>query len=65
MINKRTRTTADSGALSGFAQDVGYALAGLGPLSSGSCTNSAAAGQHPLPWLLMTNQPPMLEDEVN
>jgi CP family cyanate transporter-like MFS transporter len=30
MINKRTRTTAGSGALSGFAQGVGYSLAGLG-----------------------------------
>jgi CP family cyanate transporter-like MFS transporter len=76
MINKRTRTTAGSGALSGFAQGVGYALAGLGPLLfwllhelSGSWTASFAllcgcllaltAG------LLMTNEPRMLEDQVN
>lgn len=35
MINKRTRTEAGSGALSGFAQGVGYALAGIGPLLFG------------------------------
>lgn len=35
MINKRTRTTAGSGALSGFSQGVGYSLAGLGPLMFG------------------------------
>jgi CP family cyanate transporter-like MFS transporter len=73
MINKRTRTTAGSGALSGFAQGVGYALAGLGPLmfgllhdSSGSWTASFALLCGCLfaltAGLLMTNQPRMLED---
>jgi CP family cyanate transporter-like MFS transporter len=73
MINKRTRTTAGSGALSGFAQGVGYALAGLGPLMfgllhdlSGSWTASFALLCGCLlaltVGLLMTNQPRMLED---
>jgi CP family cyanate transporter-like MFS transporter len=73
MINKRTRTTAGSGALSGFAQGVGYALAGLGPLMfgllhdfSGSWTASFALLCGCLlaltAGLLMTNQPRMLED---
>lgn len=35
MINLRTRTTAGSGALSGFAQGVGYSLACLGALLFG------------------------------
>lgn len=35
MINKRTRTTAGSGALSGFAQGIGHSLACLGPLLFG------------------------------
>jgi MFS transporter, CP family, cyanate transporter len=35
MINKRTRTTAGSGALSGFSQGVGYSLACIGPLTFG------------------------------
>lgn len=76
MINKRTRTTAGSGALSGFAQGGGYALAGLGPLMfgllhelSGSWTASFALLCGCLlaltAGLLMTNQPRMLEDQVS
>lgn len=48
MINKRTRTTAGSGALSGFAQGVGYSLAGLVRCCSDYCTTSAAAEWHRL-----------------
>jgi CP family cyanate transporter-like MFS transporter len=73
MINKRTRTTAGSGALSGFAQGVGYALAGLGPLLFGllhELTRSWTASFALLcgcllaltAGLLMTNPPRMLED---
>jgi CP family cyanate transporter-like MFS transporter len=74
MINKRTRTTAGSGALSGFAQGVGYTLAGLGPLLFGllhdvSGTWIASFGLL-CGWLLaltagllMVNRPRMLEDE--
>ncbi|GAC1568905.1 MAG: hypothetical protein NVS3B6_22030 [Pseudarthrobacter sp.] len=73
MINKRTRTTAGSGALSGFSQGVGYSLAGLGPLLFGLlhdlsggwiasfallCTCLLALTAG----LLMINQPRMLED---
>lgn len=35
MINKRSRTQTGSGALSGFAQGVGYTLASLGPFLFG------------------------------
>lgn len=73
MINKRTRTIAGSGALSGFAQGVGYSLAGLGPLLfgllhdlTGGWTASFALLCACLlaltAGLLMTNQPRMLED---
>jgi CP family cyanate transporter-like MFS transporter len=74
MINKRTRTTAGSGALSGFAQGVGYALAGLGPLlfgllhelSGGWIASFAMLGACLLALtagLLMVNRPRMLEDD--
>jgi CP family cyanate transporter-like MFS transporter len=73
MINKRTRTTGGSGALSGFAQGVGYSLAGLGPLlfgllhdlNGGWIASFALLGACLLALtagLLMTNQPRMLED---
>ena len=35
LVNLRTRTTAGSGALSGFAQGIGYSVACLGPLTFG------------------------------
>jgi CP family cyanate transporter-like MFS transporter len=74
MINKRTRTTAGSGALSGFAQGVGYSLAGLGPvlfgllhdLSGGWIASFALLCACLLALtagLLMINQPRMLEDD--
>lgn len=73
MINKRTRTEAGSGALSGFAQGVGYLLAGIGPLLFGLLHQP---GDSWLPsfgmlgaWLLvltagaiMINKPRLLED---
>lgn len=74
MINKRTRTTAGSGTLSGFAQGVGYSLACIGPLLFGllhdiSGTWAASFGML-CGWLvaltaglLMINRPRMLEDE--
>jgi CP family cyanate transporter-like MFS transporter len=73
MINKRTRTTAGSGALSGFAQGVGYSLACVGPLLFG-LLHDLSSGWFPSfgllsGWLvaltaglLMINKPRMLED---
>ncbi|MET4590757.1 CP family cyanate transporter-like MFS transporter [Arthrobacter sp. 754] len=74
MTNKRTRTTAGSGALSGFAQGVGYSLAGLGPLLFGllhdlsggwiaSFALLCACLLALTAGLLMINQPRMLEDD--
>jgi CP family cyanate transporter-like MFS transporter len=73
MVNKRTRTTAGSGALSGFAQGVGYSLACLGPLLFGFLQDISDAWLLPFAllgaWLmvlvaglLMINRPRMLED---
>lgn len=73
MINKRTRATAGSSALSGFAQGMGYSLAGLGPLLFGllhDLTGGWIASFALLcacllaltAGLLMTNQPRVLED---
>lgn len=73
MINKRTRTQAGSGALSGFSQGVGYTLASAGPLLFGLLHHP---GDLWLPsfgmlgaWLLvltagaiMINKPRMLEE---
>ena len=73
MINKRARTPGGSGALSGFAQGVGYTLACLGPVLFGLLHHP---GDSWLPsfgmlggWLLvltagaiMINKPRMLED---
>lgn len=73
MINKRARTPGGSGALSGFAQGVGYTLAGLGPVLFGLLHHP---GDNWLPsfgmlgvWLLvltagamMINRPRALED---
>uniref|UniRef100_UPI0034D392E1 CynX/NimT family MFS transporter n=1 Tax=Arthrobacter sp. 9E06 TaxID=2058890 RepID=UPI0034D392E1 len=44
MVNKRTRTTAGSGALSGFAQGVGYSRPAWARYSSGSCRSSPTPG---------------------
>jgi CP family cyanate transporter-like MFS transporter len=74
MINKRTRTTAGSGALSGFAQGVGYSLAGLGPLLFGllhdlsgdwiaSFALLCACLLALTAGLLIINKPRMLEDD--
>lgn len=73
MVNKRTRTTAGSGALSGFAQGVGYSLACLGPLLFGLLQDISDSWLLPFAllgaWLmvlvaglLMINRPRMLED---
>jgi CP family cyanate transporter-like MFS transporter len=73
MINKRTRTIAGAGALSGFSQGVGYLLACLGPLLFGLLHGLSRSW---IPsfgllfgWLLaltaglvMINKPRMLED---
>ena len=73
MINKRARTPEGSGALSGFAQGVGYSLACLGPVLFGLLHHP---GDNWLPsfgmlgvWLLvlaagaiMINKPRVLED---
>ncbi|MEV8148012.1 MFS transporter [Arthrobacter sp. NPDC080073] len=74
LINKRTRTQAGSGVLSGFAQGAGYALASGGPFLFGLLHDP---GDRWLPsfgmlgaWLLvllagalMVNKPRLLEDE--
>ncbi|MFE4542262.1 CynX/NimT family MFS transporter [Arthrobacter sp. NPDC056727] len=74
MINKRARTQAGSGVLSGFAQGAGYALASVGPFLFGLLRHS---GDGWLPsfgmlgvWLLvltvgaiMLNRPRVIEDE--
>jgi CP family cyanate transporter-like MFS transporter len=73
MVNKRARTQAGSGALSGFAQGAGYALASVGPFVFGFLHQP---GDDWLPsfgmleaWLLvltvgamMINKPRLLED---
>jgi CP family cyanate transporter-like MFS transporter len=75
MINRRARTQTGSGALSGFAQGVGYTLASLGPFLFGLLHQP---GDHWLPsfsmlggWLmifavgaLMINRPRVLEDAL-
>ncbi|MFF1880626.1 CynX/NimT family MFS transporter [Pseudarthrobacter sp. NPDC058196] len=73
MINKRTRTQSGSGALSGFAQGVGYALASVGPFLFG-LLHHPGDGWVPsfgmlVAWLLvlsagavMVNKPRLLED---
>lgn len=73
MINKRTRSTGGSGALSGFAQGVGYSLACVGPLLFGLLHDFTGAWLASFSllgvWLLaltagllMVNRPRMLED---
>jgi CP family cyanate transporter-like MFS transporter len=73
MVNKRTSTTAGSGALSGFAQGVGYSLACLGPLLFGFLQDLSGSWLLPFAYLgawllvlvaglLMINRPRMLED---
>lgn len=73
IVNKRTRTTAGSGALSGFAQGVGYSLACVGPLLFGHLHDVSGSWLASFAllcgWLfaltagvLMINRPRMLED---
>lgn len=73
MVNKRTRTTAGSGALSGFAQGVGYSLASLGPLLFGLLQDVTDDWLLPFAYLgtwlvalaagaVLVNGPRMLED---
>lgn len=73
MVNKRTSTTAGSGALSGFAQGVGYTLACLGPLLFGLLQDITGTWLLSFAFLgtwllaltaglLMINRPRMLEE---
>lgn len=73
MVNKRTDSTAGSGALSGFAQGVGYSLACLGPLLFGLLQDITGSWLLSFAFLgawllalvaglLLINRPRMLED---
>ncbi|HJE92145.1 MAG TPA: MFS transporter [Dietzia timorensis] len=75
LINLRTRTSAGSAALSGFAQGVGYILASLGPLLFGWLWDLGGSLTLPLVFLVVALvvlctsawiacQPRMLEDEL-
>lgn len=75
LINLRTRTSAGSAALSGFAQGVGYILASLGPLLFGWLWDLGGSLTLPLIFLVVALvvlctsawiacQPRMLEDEL-
>lgn len=73
MINKRTRTTAASASLSGFAQGIGYSLACLAPMFFGLLHKTAGSWTPSFVmltgWLIvltvgacLVNRPRMLED---
>ena len=75
LINLRTRTSAGSAALSGFAQGVGYILASLGPLLFGWLWDLGGSLTLPIVFLVVALvvlctsawiacQPRMLEDEL-
>lgn len=54
LINLRTRTQAGSGALSGFTQGIGYALACLGPLVFGILREVSGGWVLPIAFLGLT-----------
>ena len=75
LINLRTRTSAGSAALSGFAQGVGYILASLGPLLFGWLWDLGGSLTLPIVFLVVALvvlctsawiacRPRMLEDEL-
>ncbi|GAB3140459.1 MFS transporter [Marisediminicola antarctica] len=52
LINLRTRTTTGSGALSGFTQGIGYAVAAAGPVSFGLLHDATGGWTLPLVTLI-------------
>lgn len=76
LINLRTRTSAGSAAMSGFAQGVGYILASLGPLVFGGLWDLGGSLVWPIVFLVcvlvvlcasawIACQPRMLEDDLD
>jgi CP family cyanate transporter-like MFS transporter len=75
MIGRRARTPEGTAALSGFAQSVGYVLAGLGPLGTGLVHDATGTWTVPVAVLLVSglligvfgsivNRGAVLEDEL-
>jgi CP family cyanate transporter-like MFS transporter len=76
LVNLRSRTTQGSAALSGFAQGVGYTLAGLGPLVVAVLHESSGGWRLPLLFLagtlavqvtgaVVVCRPRMVEDDLS
>lgn len=75
MIGRRARTPEGTAALSGFAQSIGYVIAGLGPLGTGLLHDATGTWTVPVAVLLVSglligvfgtlvNRGTMLEDEL-
>jgi CP family cyanate transporter-like MFS transporter len=75
MIGRSARTTDGTAALSGFAQSVGYVVAGLGPLGTGLLHDATGTWTVPVAMLLaigffigvfgtVVNRGQYLEDEL-
>ena len=75
MIGRRARTPDGTAALSGFAQSIGYVIAGLGPLGTGLLHDATGTWTVPVAVLLVTafligvfgtvvNRERFLEDEL-
>jgi len=75
MIGRRARTPDGTAALSGFAQSIGYVIAGLGPLGTGLLHDATGTWTVPVVVLLVTafligvfgtvvNRERFLEDEL-
>lgn len=54
LVNLRTRTSIGSAQLSGFAQGVGYTMAGIGPLGMGMLYDATGSWTLPLMGLIAT-----------
>ena len=57
MIGKRARTPDGTAALSGFAQSIGYVIAGLGPLGTGLLHDATGTWTVPVVVLLVASVP--------
>jgi CP family cyanate transporter-like MFS transporter len=75
MIGRRSRTPDGTAALSGFAQSIGYVIAGLGPLGTGLLHDATGTWTVPVVVLLvaalpigmfgaLVNRDRFLEDEL-
>jgi CP family cyanate transporter-like MFS transporter len=75
MIGRRSRTPDGTAALSGFAQSIGYVIAGLGPLGTGLMHDATGSWTGPVAVLLVSailigafgtvvNRERFLEDEL-